>query len=88
MTISIVGSLPIAVLSADAVDRVAGDLDLWNVAEVLVKADVGALAGGTGDEVSGNVSERDLVGALAGRRVPSTTTAVDLPAAEFNNEQG
>ena len=78
MTISNVGALPIVVLAADAVERVAGDANLWKVAEALVEADVGALAVANGDEVSPIVSERDIVRALAAGRDPSTTTALDV----------
>jgi CBS domain-containing protein len=78
MTISNVGALPIVALAADVVARIAADADLWEVAEALAEADVGALAVGEGDEVSGVVSERDVVRALAARRDPSTTRAADI----------
>ena len=72
MTISNVGALPVVVLAADTVDRVAGDADLWTVAEALVAADVGALAVLSGDDVSGIVSARDL-GEHVRRGVTSST---------------
>ena len=67
-----------AALTADVVDRVSADADMWEVADALVEADVGALAVGDADDVWGIVSERDIVRALAARRDPSTTRAVDL----------
>jgi CBS domain-containing protein len=70
--------LPIAAFAADTVARVAGDADLWAIAEALVEADVGALAVGDGDHVRGIVSERDVVRALAARRDPSNTRAIDI----------
>lgn len=73
-----VAALPVSALSADTIARVDGDADLWAVAAALVDADVGALAIGSGDAVSGIVSERDVVRALAERRDPSTTTANDI----------
>jgi CBS domain-containing protein len=78
MTITDVGALPVATFAAEVVARVAGDADLWDVAEEMVEADVGALAVDTGDGVSGIVSERDLVRALAARRDPATTKALDI----------
>jgi CBS domain-containing protein len=71
-----VGGLPVSTLAADVVARVAQDADLWEVAEALVEADVGALAVvDDDDDVQGVVSERDLVRALAARRDPSCTEA-------------
>jgi CBS domain-containing protein len=77
MTITNVGALPVSTLAADVVSRVAEDANLWEIAEALVEADVGALAVVVDDEedVQGVVSERDLVRALATRQDPSSTTA-------------
>jgi CBS domain-containing protein len=76
MTMTNVGALPVSTLAADVVARVAEDADLWEIAEALVEADVGALAVvDDDDDVQGVVSERDLVRALAARRDPSSTTA-------------
>jgi CBS domain-containing protein len=77
MTITNVGALPVSTLAADVVARVAEDANLWEIAEALVEADVGALAVVVDDEedVQGVVSERDLVRALATRQDPSSTTA-------------
>ena len=73
-----VGSMPVSALAADVVARVRPDADLWELADALVDADVGALAVGDGDDVLGVVSERDLVRALAGRRDPSAVKAIDI----------
>jgi CBS domain-containing protein len=70
--------MPVATLAADLVARVAEDADLWEVARTMVDADVGALALGSSDEVRGIVSERDVVRALAARRDPATTKAIDI----------
>ena len=73
-----VGSLPVSALAADVVARVGPDADLWELAQALVEADVGALAVGDDDEVLGVVSERDVVRALAARRDPSATRPIDI----------
>ena len=65
-------------LAADVVARVPPQADVWEVAEALVEADVGALVVGEGDDVRGVVSERDIVRALAARRDPSATMAADI----------
>jgi CBS domain-containing protein len=78
MTITNVGALPVTAFAADVVARVAGDANLWQIAEALVEADVGALAVGPGHEVKGIVSERDVVRALAAHRDPTSTTATEI----------
>ena len=78
MTLTDVGALPIASLASDVVERVAFDADLWEIADRLVEAGVGALAVGVGGDVRGIVSERDLVRALADRRDPAGTRAIDI----------
>jgi CBS domain-containing protein len=78
MTYSNVATMPVSALAADEVAYVAGDADLWQVAEALVDADVGALTIGAGVDVRAVVSERDIVRALAERRDPATTTATDI----------
>ena len=42
MTMSAVGALPVSAFAADIVARVAPDADLWEIAKLLVEADVGA----------------------------------------------
>jgi CBS domain-containing protein len=78
MATSDVGASPVSIFAADTIARVAAEADLWAVAAALVEADVGALAVGEGDDVMGIVSERDVVRALADRRDPSATTAMDV----------
>jgi CBS domain-containing protein len=78
MTITDAGRLPVSTLAAEVVAQVTGDADLWEVASAMVQAGAGALAVGDGDGVWGIVSERDVVRALARRRDPSTTKAVDI----------
>jgi len=73
-----VGSMSVSMLTGGPVMRVAPDADLHQVAEALVEASVGALVVGEGDGATGIVSERDVVGALAERRDPATTRAVDI----------
>ena len=78
MTTSEVGTLPVSVFAGDGLVWISAEADLWEIATALVNADVGALAMGDGDEVTGVVSERDVVRALAARLDPSTTKAVDI----------
>jgi CBS domain-containing protein len=78
MTITNVGAMPVSAFAADGLARVAPEVDMWELAEALVDADVGALAVGDSDEMLGVVSERDIVRALAVRRDPSKTRAIDL----------
>jgi len=78
MTMTNVGSLPVSALAADVVARVRPDADLWQLAEALVDADVGALAVGDGDDVLGVVSERDVVRALAQRLDPSAISTIEI----------
>jgi CBS domain-containing protein len=78
MTISNVGALPIMTFAADTVARIQASADLWEIAEALATADVGALAVIDGEDVRGIVSERDVVRALAARRDPDVTTAQDI----------
>lgn len=73
-----VGSMTVSMLTGGPVMRVAPDADLHQVADALVEASVGALIVGEGDGATGIVSERDVVGALAERRDPATTTAGDI----------
>jgi len=72
------GSLPVSALSGDRVAYVAPDATLHDVAEAMKAADVGSLLVGDLAEPAGIVTERDLVGALAERRDPEATTALDL----------
>jgi CBS domain-containing protein len=83
MTITNVGGLPVSVFAADVVVRVGADANLWEIAATLTAADVGLVVVGSTDAVSGVVSERDVVRALAARRDPSTTSANDVAHKEI-----
>jgi CBS domain-containing protein len=72
------GSMLVSFLIGDSVARVSPSATLHEVADALVAAGVGALVVGEGDGADAIVSERDLVGALAERRDPATTTAGDI----------
>lgn len=78
MAISNVGASPVSAFASEIVTDVAPDADLWEIAAALVDGDVGALAVRNGDDVHGIVSERDVVQALASRREPADTSALDL----------
>jgi CBS domain-containing protein len=75
MTVTSVGAMTVSAFASDVVVRVAPDADLWEVCAALTAADIGAVAVGTPDKVTGVVSERDVVRALAARQDPSATTA-------------
>ena len=78
MSKTFVGSLPVSALCADTVLRVDPDADLWSVAAALAAAEVGVLVVGSGDDVCGVVSERDIVRALAAHRGVGDTTAAEI----------
>lgn len=78
MTISEVGALPVSVFAGDGLVWINAEANMWEIATALLNADVGALAMGDGDDVTGVVSERDVVQALAGGMDPTTTTAGDV----------
>src|SRR5262245_3339963 len=72
------GSMPVSVLTGEQIVRVGGDATLYEVADVMAGAGVGALVLGDGDPPAGIVTERDFVSALATRRDPGATRAEDL----------
>ncbi len=74
------GSAPVSTLIGTPVVGIAPDADLHEVADAMVAAGVGALIvmDVNGEGAAGIVSERDVVRALAGRRVPATTQARDI----------
>jgi len=78
MTMTNVGVLPVSTFAGEMIRRVEPDADLWDVADRLVEADVGAMVVGDDRDIKGVVSERDLVRALAARRDLGTTTAMDI----------
>jgi CBS domain-containing protein len=72
------GASSISVLIAAPIAKVAPDATLFEVADAMKAASVGALVMSDGDGAAGIVSERDLVHALAGSRDPATTRAGDV----------
>jgi CBS domain-containing protein len=74
------GSTLVATLIGTPVEGVARDASLYEVADAMVAAGVGALIVTNGDRerAAGIVTERDIVRALAGRRDPATTRACDI----------
>lgn len=77
------GAMPVATFVADEVAGIEPGASLLDIADALVTADVGALAVRDGEQVVGIVSERDLVHALAHRRDPIATTAMDIASTEL-----
>ncbi len=71
------GSLPISELIEDAVVRVSPEASLEGVADLLAAGEIGALVVGE-DGVTGIITERDLVHAIAQRKDLSRTTAMDV----------
>jgi CBS domain-containing protein len=74
------GSMQVSVLIGTPIAGVAPDASLYEVADALVAAGVGALvlSNGARDGAAGIVSERDIVRALAERRDLATTRASDI----------
>lgn len=70
--------LNIAALANDTITRVSPTANLYEVADALTQGSIGALVVGGPDTVDGVISERDLVGALADRLEPATTSAIDI----------
>lgn len=71
-------NLKIEALTGDSVARVAADASLQQIADALVKGEMGAVVVGDDDRPAGIVSERDLVHAMAAGQDPTTTTAGDI----------
>ena len=71
-------AMPVSKLIGDDVIRVAPDADLFAVADALTANDVGVLAVSDSTRIDAIVSERDVVHALAARRAPETTRAIDI----------
>jgi CBS domain-containing protein len=72
------GLTPVSVLIAAPIAKVAPDATLFDVADALRAASVGALVVSDSGGAAGVVSERDIVSALAERRDPVTTRARDV----------
>jgi CBS domain-containing protein len=73
-----VGAMPVFELVEDAVVAVLPDTSLREVAEALAGANIGIVVVGDAERVSGVISERDVVRAVAGRKDPVTTQATDI----------
>ena len=76
------GSMPVMTIAADAIATIDPEAALLEVADALTAGDVGALVVGAARPV-GIISERDLVVALAGRKVPETTTAIEVASRDL-----
>ena len=72
------GALELRDVVGDPVATVAPDATLVEVAQQLTSVGVGALAVGAGGEVTGVVSERDIVSAVAEGRDLATTRVIDV----------
>jgi len=72
------GQMPVSELVEDNVVRAAPGLSLVEVAEILSSAEVGVVVLSEGGKAVAVVSERDLVRAVAERRDPTTTHAIDV----------
>jgi signal-transduction protein with cAMP-binding, CBS, and nucleotidyltransferase domain len=83
MSESEAGLTPVSVVVADSIVRVAPDASVTEVAVVLADASIGLVVVGEGDAVTGVVSERDIVMALAEGRDPKTTAASDIAHTEL-----
>ncbi len=70
--------IQVSALATDPVACTKPDATLYEVADALAAGDIGALVVGERDAVEGVVSERDLARALADRRDPATTRAIDV----------
>jgi CBS domain-containing protein len=72
------GGVPVSALTADTVVHVDASATLLEAADALASADIGAVVIGPADGVTGIVSERDVVRALAARKPPDTTTVGEI----------
>ena len=70
-------SMPVSAFIGDAIVRVPPNADLYAVSDTLAEADIGAAVVGD-DEVVGVISECEIVRALAARRDPVLTDAIDV----------
>ena len=67
------GTAGVSIVAADSIATVPATATLQEVAEELVKDEVGLLVVGSRRDVKGVVSERDLVRAMAAGKDPTTT---------------
>lgn len=78
-----VAELPVSTFTADETAEVTPTASLFDVADALAFAQVGAIVVRDGGKVVGVVSERDLVSALARRVDLTATTAADIASTEL-----
>ena len=74
----ITNELPVSAFVGDTITRISPHATLFDVVDALAAGEIGALVVGDGDAVDAIVTERDVVRALAARREPATTLAVDI----------
>lgn len=77
------GTAGVSIVAADSIATVAATATLQEVAEELVKDEVGLLVVGSRRDVKGVVSERDLVRAMAAGKDPTTTPVADVASARL-----
>ena len=71
-------ALRVSALAAEDVVRIDAAANMFDVADALAASEIGILVIERGDAVAAVVSERDLARALAARRDPVTTRAIDI----------
>jgi CBS domain-containing protein len=71
-------AIPVSALTAGELVRVTADTDLLTAARRMADEEVGALVVASGDDVTGIVSERDVVRAVAAGRVLAETTVGEV----------
>lgn len=72
------GDAPVALYASDAVVTMPSDATLRAVAEELARDGIGLVVIGSAADVTGVMSERDVVHAVAAARDVTTTLAVDV----------
>lgn len=77
------GTTPVSALTGDEVARIPQVATLLDAARKLVDADVGLVVIGDGNDVSGVISERDIVRAAAEGRDLAATKAEELASKEL-----
>ncbi|MGD9701365.1 MAG: CBS domain-containing protein [Acidimicrobiia bacterium] len=70
-------------MAADSIATVAATATLQEVAEELVKDEVGLLVVGSRRDVSGVISERDIVRAMAAGKDPRTTSVAEVASSRL-----
>lgn len=78
-----VGSMPVTAFLGDNVKTIPPDSSVLDVVAALADADVGLLALGERHQITGVVSERDVVRALAKGMEPATTNAIDIASTKL-----